>query len=65
MRDITYRISLTNGDVRQGRYMGRDKDSVTVYDGLPRRILFTEIDTIDQVPSTYEASLSAQNDKIF
>lgn len=53
------RIFLLTGDVRQGRYLSRDEQTVTIYDGKPRKIPFTMIRELEEVRPPFEACLSA------
>lgn len=57
---MTFRIRLTNGDVRQGRFLQRDLISVTIFDGKPRRIKFRSIREVEEVRPPVEACLSAE-----
>lgn len=56
---MTLRIRLNSGDVRQGRYVSRDLEAVTINDGRTRRIPFRSITSIDEVKIPYQACLEA------
>lgn len=51
------RIVLVTGDIRQGRYVGRDEEAVSISDGVTRRIPYSTIVSIDEVKIPYQACL--------
>jgi hypothetical protein len=57
---MTLRIFLVTGDVRQGRYLGRDAEAVSIHDGRIRRIPFTAIRDLEEVRPPFEACLTAE-----
>lgn len=56
----TLRVRLATGDVRQGRYVRRDKEAVTIFDGRIRRIPFTAIRDLEEVRPPFETCLTAE-----
>lgn len=53
------RVSLRNGDARQGRLVGWDDRFLWVNDGVERRIELVMVDQITPVARPYEECLRA------